>query len=334
MPPYIIRQYAILGPSFLPVGRLWLHVVDLVILLKNARIQENVALVIALLSALGVPISWRKAQLGAEITWCGWTFNFDCETVHLTAEKVTKLGAQLRELRNSKKNLRKKLESSLYRTPHVGHQHSQAFAPLPGTALQGSTFRQRHLEADPPLAVAAFLGLLELRGSGLQTAYRSLVANARSHHGSVDVHCKADIPKVPPAHKAPWVCIADPHRTEIHLRDESRNAIDWLSMCFAHDRVRSLRQRPLLQCYAAADAMAQGNPIGIGGWIITSTTVAWVSLNNTTWLKYVRSGPHCTTRHRNTRWHSWRAQPSIGPSHCRRPRTMLPPRLWSTAEPL
>ena len=94
--------------------------------------------------------------------------------------------------------------------------------------------------------------------------------------GSTDVQSKA-VPRVPPAHKAQRIRVADPRRTEIHLRDESREAIDWQESCFSHDRVRSLRQRPLLQCYAAADAMAQGNLVGIGGWIVTSNTVAWFS---------------------------------------------------------
>ena len=47
------------------------------------------------------------------MTWCGWTFNFDCETVRLAAEKLAKLRAQLHELRHSKKIMRKKLESGL-----------------------------------------------------------------------------------------------------------------------------------------------------------------------------------------------------------------------------
>ena len=86
---------------------------DLLALLRKTRVKEDVALIVATLSALGVPISWRKAQLGANITWCGWTFNFDCETVRLTAEKLAKLRAQLQELRRSKKIMRKKLESGL-----------------------------------------------------------------------------------------------------------------------------------------------------------------------------------------------------------------------------
>ena len=79
-------------------------------LLSKEHLQASVCLVIALLSILGVPISWRKAQ---HVTWCGWTFQFDHETVHLTAEKLAKLRQQLSDLQHSKKLLRKKLESSL-----------------------------------------------------------------------------------------------------------------------------------------------------------------------------------------------------------------------------
>ena len=97
--------------------RAWLCVDDLLILLSKAHLQDSACLVIALLSILGVPISWRRAQLGAHVTltvtWCGRAFQFDRETVHLAAEKLAKLRQQLSDPRRSKKILRKKLESSL-----------------------------------------------------------------------------------------------------------------------------------------------------------------------------------------------------------------------------
>ena len=93
--------------------RAWLYVDDLLLLLTKFRLKEDLAVVVAFLAVLGVPILWRKAQLSAEITWCGWIFNFDMETVHLTQEKLAKLRKQLSELSASKKLLRKKLESSL-----------------------------------------------------------------------------------------------------------------------------------------------------------------------------------------------------------------------------
>ena len=96
--------------------RAWLYVDDLLLLLSKAQLQDSACLVIAPLSILGVPIcpiSWRKAQLGAKVTWCGWTFQFDHETVRLTTEKLAKLRQHLLDLQQSEKILRKKLESSL-----------------------------------------------------------------------------------------------------------------------------------------------------------------------------------------------------------------------------
>ena len=206
--------------------RAWLYVDDLLLLLHKANLQDSSCVVISMLSLMGVPISWRKAQLGACITWCGWMFDFDRA---LTAEKLIKLRAQLMELRNSRKILRKSLESSL-------------------GLLMWDTSAFKHLR--PYLA----------------PLYKDLPMRAKVINvGSIQILSKADVPKVPPARKATWVRISDPRRTEIHLRDESKLAIDWLLQCFARDRVRTIRQKPALQCYAAADAMAKGETFGVGG---------------------------------------------------------------------
>ena len=83
------------------------------------------------------------------------------------------------------------------------------------------------------------------------------------------------MPKVPPSHKPQWVRLQDPHRNELHLRNESRAALTCLAKCFASSRVRSLKQHPIMRCMAAADARADGNTVGIGGWISTATQFAW-----------------------------------------------------------
>ena len=52
--------------------------------------------------------------------------------------------------------------------------------------------------------------------------------------GSQKISCKADVPRIPPAHAPQWISLADHSRQEIHLRNESRSALRWLSSCFAH----------------------------------------------------------------------------------------------------
>ena len=63
----------------------------------------------------------------------------------------------------------------------------------------------------------------------------------------------------------------------MHLRNERRQALTWLSACFQHDQLRTLRQSPLLRCMAAADAVAEGDAVGIGGWISASSDFFWFS---------------------------------------------------------
>ena len=82
---------------------------------------------------------------------------------------------------------------------------------------------------------------------GLWPPFKAQVIRA----GSQEITCKADLPRVVSAQKGMWVRIADPQRAELHLRPESRDALQWLLTCFAHDRRRTLRQKPLLHCFAA-----------------------------------------------------------------------------------
>ena len=55
--------------------RAWLYVDDLLCLFLHSDFPDTACLLIALLACLNAPISWKKAQLGHNITWCGWTFD-------------------------------------------------------------------------------------------------------------------------------------------------------------------------------------------------------------------------------------------------------------------
>ena len=77
------------------------------------------------------------------------------------------------------------------------------------------------------------------------------------------VRCRADLPAVPASHK--------PHG----LRKDSKFCLNWLSRCFASTPTVPLALPPLLPCLAAADACAEGNTVGIGGWFLTSNAFAW-----------------------------------------------------------
>ena len=210
--------------------------------------------------------------MGHSITWCGWTFDFETETVHLARSKLAKLRAMLQELLHRCKIQRKKLEAALglLMWATAACQHVRPYlAPLcrdlrsaVGTLkLIHPHFWQPFLDAvDNSATVVA-------QPPGLWLPIQAKVIFA----GKAPIKCKQDLPKVTTAHKGTWIRIADPLRSDVHLGNESKAAIRWIQQCFAHDRLRPLQRPGVLTCFAAADAMADDHGMGIGGWIVTAT---------------------------------------------------------------
>ena len=93
--------------------RPWLYVDDLLALLRKTSCAKPTCALLAFLSCINAPVLWKKAQLGEDIVWCGWSFNFSLETVHLAQPKLVKLREQLQALHRSKKVPRKLLEATL-----------------------------------------------------------------------------------------------------------------------------------------------------------------------------------------------------------------------------
>ena len=256
----------------------WLYVDDLLCMLRTAQSEQCAALIVALLAALHAPISWKKAQFSTSVTWCGWTFCTATETIELVPTKLRKLREQLQALQRKSKIPRKELEAvlGLLNWATSISKHLRPFmAPLYKDLHSG----QGTLHSIAPSAWQAFYDCLDSAGQLSRTPPGSwLPRNGRVLEvGSLKISCKADVPKVPPSHKHSWVRIFDPHRGEIHLRQESKFVLEWLRHCFAHEQPRSLRAAPLLHCLSAADAFADKHRMGIGGWLATSKRYFWYS---------------------------------------------------------
>ena len=63
---------------------------------------------LAFLSALGVPLSWRKVHLGSEIVWIGWRFCFKTATAALPSDMVVKILDLLQPLCVAKAKVQRK----------------------------------------------------------------------------------------------------------------------------------------------------------------------------------------------------------------------------------
>ena len=293
--------------------RMWLYVDDLLALLRSASCAQPICVLLAFLSCINAPVSWKKAQLSQSIVWCGWTFHFGLETLHLAQPKLQKLRQQLQALHRSKKVSRKLLEATLgllmwatSTCPHLRPYMAPLYRDLRSAAgtlklIYPRTW-QHFLDAlDDSARVAR-------QPPGLWLPFKAQVLQA----GSQQVRSKADLPKAISAQKGVWVRIANPSRSELRLRNESKEALAWLHSCFARDRRRSMRQKSLLHCFAAADARADGDIIGIGGWIVTAQQCAWFAEQWTS-AEIRTVWPHLTDAPQRyiacfDRWHSLPSQ--------------------------
>ena len=61
----------------------------------------------------------------------------------------------------------------------------------------------------------------------------------------------------------------------VTLRKDSKSCLLGFHSAFASTSVSTLALPPLLPCLAAADACAEGDTVGIGGWFLTSNAFAW-----------------------------------------------------------
>ena len=135
-------------------------------------------------------------------TWCGWTFHFDQETVHLTAEKLQRLRAQLADFRNSKKILLKKLESALgplmWSTSTCKHLRPYLAALYKDLHSAKGTLKQIHPQQWQPFLDALNSEACVARQPlGVWLPLHARVMNI----GATQVLSKADVPKVPPSNK-------------------------------------------------------------------------------------------------------------------------------------
>ena len=68
-----------------------IYVDDILALLELSSAPLMASLLVVLLQALRVPMSWRKAKLSARVTWIGWQFDFRTYTVRLDPDKLRRL---------------------------------------------------------------------------------------------------------------------------------------------------------------------------------------------------------------------------------------------------
>ncbi|CAE7518462.1 unnamed protein product [Symbiodinium natans] len=257
--------------------RSFLYVDDIFAMLAAQHSTELTCLIICFLAAVNAPISWKKAQIGHCITWCGWSFDLLTDTVQLVQTKICKLLEQLAALRRTPKVHRRALEAVLGLLTWATTMSPQ-LRPFLAPLYNDLHSAKGTLHSIPASQWTHFYQSLDDRACVQHTAGMWLPKQAKLLEvGNIKIESKADVPRVPKSSQRTWVRLADPHRHEVHLKRQSRDALLWLEQVFKHSNRVPLQLPAMLQCLSAADAMAKGTKVGIGGWICTSSGFAWFS---------------------------------------------------------
>ena len=106
---------------------------------------------------------------------------------------------------------------------------------------------------------------------GLSTPINSRVIE----WGNKQVHCKSDLPLMAKPTGHTWIRVSDPSCPVIKLTRAAQTSLAWLAPRIAAIPTTPLSMPPILSSLARADAMAEGDRVGIGGWVSTKHSLAW-----------------------------------------------------------
>ena len=259
--------------------RAWLYVDDLFLLAPQHELADMAWSTVVFLTILGTPISWKKAQIGNCITWIGWEFDLLHNTVQLHPDKANKLFDSLAEIVAAKTTTAAALERILglliwftsvcrHLRPHLAPIYKCLYSP-PATlySVPASTWPQ-------------FVRCLDSAAIVVQNHHNLMfpIGGKVVEVGHQIIKDRCDLPLAPKTSKLQWVRIAGPQQSTFQLSKEARSKLQWFQNLLSR-RVHIypiVQPRPLV-LRAAADAFAEGETFGIGGWIITSTKVGWFS---------------------------------------------------------
>ena len=134
-----------------------------------------------------------------------------------------------------------------------------------------------------------FLHCLDSRAVFVREAMGlSLPLNSRViESGNRPVHCKADLPLMAKPTGHTWIRISDPTCPVIKMTRAAQSSLAWLAPRIAAVPTTALSLPPMLSSLARADAMAEGDQVGIGGWVSTKHGLAWFAESYT--MEEIRS---------------------------------------------
>ncbi|CAE7370093.1 unnamed protein product, partial [Symbiodinium sp. CCMP2456] len=248
---------------------LWVYVDDWLAGFRKSTAPLHVSLWVMLLLCINLPISWSKCSIGDQITWIGWRISFDSWTVELPDEKIHRILDQLASVCKQKRVKVKDLESIIGRLLWLTGLW-RLLRPL----LQPLYAALR----DIPCTIVAvspqlWTQILDACGDSgrLQRSlnHASFPEGARlTRAGNTAISSLAQLKRVPFIKRRLWVSIQDSDHPLRCLSPLSIAALhSWSAILSSTPCVCNIKQAPLLHLVAEADAFADEDMCGLGGYI-------------------------------------------------------------------
>ena len=273
---FLVRAFHLL----LYISHMLALYVDDVLGVQDAAVVElTFSILLAFCCVFGIPLSWPKLQLGFHVRWIGWDLHFRTGCVSIPPDKLEKLGEciciALKGRYCDRLDLHKicGLLQWLFKLfpaarPWLRFLYLDLNRP-PGTlfSLQQGQWRTflDCLSDDLHFQKVPFGAAISVGSKLLSVRHR-------------EVHCKADLGKVPLGHRRIWLRVADPASKRRKLSLLSRDLLEfWRHWSKMPPFYKALQAPPTLEVEAAADAMASGCEFAIGGFIRMPSGTIWFS---------------------------------------------------------
>ena len=246
---------------------LWGYVDDIFMVQASAVIELCASLLLAFCATFGVPISWPKLQLGPSLRWIGWRINLRAQVFSVPPEKLTKLVTACIAVLENRSTTVKALQSLLgllhwllhvapILKPWLSCLYDDLARPL-GTSF---SLNPGHWQSLANALDDSLYFVSSPAGSGIPVGGKLLSAK------HVELRRRSDLKLVQPSGKRVWLRIADPRTEKRKLSDTSREFVKfWMRWAICSPRLPLPSATPIL---VAADAMACGNKVGIGGFAL------------------------------------------------------------------
>ena len=268
---------------FLPHAS-FLYVDDLLWLQETKVIGLSAAAIAIICLLTGLPISWKKCELGSCIVWIGWSFHLSAGYVSLPPPKRHKLLELLQKMMSSTHCSRRTLERFLGLALWVTQLWPEMQIWLHYFYKDLYSIPASQFSIDPGSWDEVLRCLANELTFTSKPQHTAIPINGQliqvRHHL---VSTKLDLQNCLFSDKRIWLRIRDPNSSKRKLSASSMRILKlyqvWLDRI---SPVRSMWPKPVWPGLCVADAYAAGKHAGIGGAIFfPSGSCAWFSLRLT-----------------------------------------------------